>query len=443
MGAETGPPDRDQSLGELVRPMHRRTHRVGRTSRASWPAPVSTSSPSIPTDSATEPAGFSGRCRRPPAKIGFPLANARISETSLRALDHLQRAVLDRWKPLPLPSTFLIDGKGELVAIYKGPVHAAQLLADVKLARADANQRRAAATPFDGVWVDDTAGRADPKRVANLMLDHDEIDAAILYLDRCARILSPQKTLPGYERELGDIHYMAGVLKNGSATHRAGAIASLTAARDLIPTDLRIRKALAQQLFGTGQGEEAATEMRAAIKINPADLNLRAELADLYERLGQFAKAKGVLDELLAINPKHAPARYSLAGVLLKLGDPRSAIQQYKQTLTDSPRLLEAADKLARILASHPEDAVRSPDEALALARRLCALTGDRDPAFLDTLAIALANKGNFKEAITVSEKALTLLPPENEAASSPLLERIELYKAGRPYRGGQNSPSR
>jgi hypothetical protein len=43
------------------------------------------------------------------------------------------------------------------------------------------------------------AGRADPQRVANLMLDRDAIDDAIEYLARCVSVLTPQQDLSGYK----------------------------------------------------------------------------------------------------------------------------------------------------------------------------------------------------------------------------------------------------
>jgi len=366
-------------------------------------------------------------------KLGYPYQAVRASDRTLHTLDHVQRAILDRWKTLPLPTTFLVDGQGELVAIYKGPVPASQWLADLKLV--SANARRAAAIPFAGIWLDEQAGRADPRRLANIMLDHDEADAAIAYLDRCAARLSVQKDLPGLDRQLGDIHFMAGLLKPGSATHRAGAIGSLMAARDLIPSDLRIRKSLAQQLYGSGRGEEAAIEMLAAVAINPDDLSLRNELANLYHRLGQESNARNVFEELLAANPKNALARYYHAGILVKLGDPAGGIQHYRQTLTDSPRLLDAANDLARLLASHPDVSVRSADEAIALAQRLNAISKENDAGFLDTLGLALANKGEFTQAVEAATKAIALLPPDDQITLPSIQERLQSYQAGRPVR--------
>jgi tetratricopeptide (TPR) repeat protein len=387
--------------------------------------------------------GLGGKPGAPPAdaaallqKLGVNSPFLRISEAGLQALDQLQCAVLDRWKPLPLPSTFLLDPNGELVAIYKGPVQSSQLLADLKLASATADQRRDACIPFPGVgqWVDKSE-RADPMRVANLMLDNDDIESAIDYLDRCVKVILPQKNLAGYNTTLGDLYYTAGVMKRGSPTRRKEAIASLTAGRDLIPSDLRIRKVLAQEYFETGRHIEATAEMLAATQINPADPNLRADLADLYERIGEYAKAKPILEELLAANPKQALARYRLAVVLQHLGDARGAIQNYRQTLTDSPRLLDAANDLARLLAGHPDESIRSADEALALAQRLCMITKEKDAGFLHTLSIALANKGDFPRAIEAAQKALALLPPDKQPAKDALAANLKLFESRQPYR--------
>jgi tetratricopeptide (TPR) repeat protein/thiol-disulfide isomerase/thioredoxin len=366
-------------------------------------------------------------------KTGYPFRSAKAAGSGLLALDYLQRSVLDRWKQLPLPCTFLIDGKGEVVTIYKGPVHADQLLADLKLSTASPDQRRDASIPFPGVWLN-KAGRADPLRVANLMLDHDEPDAAVRYLDRAAKILAPQKDVPSYKETLGDIHYLAGLLKQGP-----GSIQSFTAARDLMPQDVRVRSALAGQLSAAGRGEEAAVEALAALAINPNDPDLQNGLIKIYEQSGQYAKAKPVLEQILAVNPKNGPVRYRLAGIQLKLKDPRAAVQNYKQTLTDSPRLLAAAADLARVLASHPDDSIRSADEALFLAQRLCTFSKEKDPAHLDILAIAYANKGNYQEAITAASKALALLTGEVSAAQRAAVEaRLKLYQAGQPFRAGE-----
>ena len=97
--------------------------------------------------------------------------------------------------------------------------------------------------------------------------------------------------------------------------------------------------------------------------------------------------------------------------------------------------MLEAANNLAWTLAAHPDASIRSADEAIALAQRLCETTKEKQPQFLDTYAVALANSGNFEAAIAAAKKAIELHLPENTAATDPIRSRIKLFEAGKPYR--------
>ena len=175
--------------------------------------------------------------------------------------------------------------------------------------------------------------------------------------------------------------------------------------------------------------------MVAAVKINPRDPSLGVDLAILYQRVGQHAEAKPILEALIRANPKNAVARYYLAGTLLKLDDPNGAIANYRQALTNAPRMLDAANKLAWLLSTHPQESVRSPNEAVVLAQRLCTTTKEKNPQFLDTLAVALANAGKFPDAIEAAQKAIAIFPPENNQAIDQIRQRITLFEQQNPYR--------
>jgi hypothetical protein len=63
------------------------------------------------TRSATTPAASPADAAALSKQVEFA-AHARLSEHGLRALDDLQRAGSRSLKLLPLPATFLVDGKG-------------------------------------------------------------------------------------------------------------------------------------------------------------------------------------------------------------------------------------------------------------------------------------------------------------------------------------------
>ena len=385
---------------------------------------------------SSDPASAQAASARALAKMGFPFPAPQLSESSLRSLDYLQRSVLDRWKPLPVPATFLFGSDGNLLVIYKGPVHVPQILADLKLADLDATQRHNAGLPFPGKWVEENAVESDPKGVATLMFDHDDTGGAIRYLDRSAGVLTQKKNQSaGDVRFLGDIYYMSGVLKALSGSHKDGGIPTLMSARDCIPDDLRIRKELAKRLHAAGRGDEAAIEMLAAIKLVPGDYGIKGDLAELYRQLGRYGDAKPLLEQILAVAPQNVVARYHLAGAQFALGQPKDAVANYRQVFVDEPRLLDAANNLAWILASHPDDSIRSADEALVLAEGLCEQTQEKQPQFLDTLGAALANSEKFEAAIEAAKKAIALYDPNDEEGIEPIRARIKLYEARKPYR--------
>jgi len=86
------------------------------------------------------------------------------------------------------------------------------------------------------------------------------------------------------------------------------------------------------------------------------------------------------------------------------------------------PESASTLNNLAWALATSPDPAARSGTRAVQWARRALAVRGADDPAFLDTLAAAYAEAGDFPEAIRIEERALAVLsragaPPEVTAA--------------------------
>ena len=61
------------------------------------------------------------------------------------------------------------------------------------------------------------------------------------------------------------------------------------------------------------------------------------------------------------------------------------------------------------LLTCQPAD-LRDPETALRLAREACAITGNANPPFLDTLALALHLTGDTAAAIETEKKASSLL---------------------------------
>lgn len=87
----------------------------------------------------------------------------------------------------------------------------------------------------------------------------------------------------------------------------------------------------------------------------------------------------------------------------------------------------------AWLLATCPKDEVRNGGQALQDANRACVWVQWSDPAYLDTLAAAHAECGDFTEAVKWQTKAISLL--KQEADKAKYESRLKLYEAGKPHR--------
>lgn len=95
-----------------------------------------------------------------------------------------------------------------------------------------------------------------------------------------------------------------------------------------------------------------------------------------------------------------------------------------------------AINQLAHALAASPERSVRDERQAVQLAERAVQISGDQDPVYLDTLAIAYAAAGRFSYANSVAHRALELATHENRSQlAGALTARLRLYEAQQPYR--------
>jgi serine/threonine-protein kinase len=96
------------------------------------------------------------------------------------------------------------------------------------------------------------------------------------------------------------------------------------------------------------------------------------------------------------------------------------------------PKLPNSYRHLAWLQATCPEAAYRDGDEAVAHATRALELTDWKQCEWLDVLAAAHAEVGNFDEAIRWQQKCLDQWPNEMK---SELRSRLELYEGGQPFR--------
>ena len=159
-----------------------------------------------------------------------------------------------------------------------------------------------------------------------------------------------------------------------------------------------------------------------------------------YELLEQGNVIRAVEQYRAAIraNPNTTVAHLNLAAALVRLNRYADAVAQYREALTHSPNDARIHDRLAWLLATAPDPAVRDGDEAVRWAETAARATRFRHVLVLETYAAALAEAGRYDEAVATARKVLDLARSANDHQAIERTEmRLRLFKNRRPFHEG------
>mgnify|MGYP005995917757 CR=1 FL=1 len=93
-------------------------------------------------------------------------------------------------------------------------------------------------------------------------------------------------------------------------------------------------------------------------------------------------------------------------------------------------------NNVAWLLATHPDPNLRNGKLALEVAKRAAKITAYKDPSYLDTLAAAYAETGDFAKAIETATRALDLVDENRQPElHASLTKGLLLYRARKPMR--------
>ena len=129
-----------------------------------------------------------------------------------------------------------------------------------------------------------------------------------------------------------------------------------------------------------------------------------------------------------------APGAYVIrARAWHAIGEDKDSLSELKKATELDPSDASAWDLLAEIRAECPEEGLRNGMEAVQAATKVCDLTGWKTPAYLDTLAAAHAESGEFDAAVKWETRAFGLeIDPKTKDA---YLKRLEQFQEKKPLR--------
>ncbi len=253
-------------------------------------------------DSSVDIAGYLKR-------LGFKQTAGNATTQALDALQHVHNTIYDHHRPLPVPTSFLLDGRGRLSAVYKGPVSVDRILQDVQAMALEGTALAESGLPFGGRWLGPLRLHNVSQIVEDLWQDGYE-DEAIEYVHR----LNPSRYSPHVTRS---------------------------------------RLFLAQQYEARDQHREAAALLNETLRDEPNNPVAHERLGILLARQGDAGAALAHLQRAtLEFDPPRADAHFNLGRLLRKTGDVERAAAELSRAVAIRPKFAAAHEQLGLLFAS-------------------------------------------------------------------------------------------
>jgi tetratricopeptide (TPR) repeat protein len=205
---------------------------------------------------------------------------------------------------------------------------------------------------------------------------------------------------------------------------------------DIDPNRFQEHNNLANLLAAMGQREEALREYQEALRLDPDAALARVNFATELAEMGRFDDAMAEYAKATQLAPEDPRPFYLMGKACLRHGQSAEAVKHFREALQRDPRDFETLTWLARVLAADQNPAVRNAAEAVSAAEQANRLTSGAQPFVLDTLGMAYAEAGRFRDAQAAVRKAIETAAAAGSQKSVPeMQQRYQLYAVGRPYR--------
>lgn len=203
---------------------------------------------------------------------------------------------------------------------------------------------------------------------------------------------------------------------------------------ELRPTYVKSWFNRAELKYEMGNYEDSIRDYSEVLRLDSRDVEAFTRRGHAYFQLRQFRAALNDYNQVVRLRPQSGEA-------LADRGDAYRSLAMWDQAARDYQRALQLDSELGRayqstawLMATCPEARYRDAQRAVQAAQRAIELAGEDDFMYLDTLAAAYANAGDFEKAGETLQKAIRQAP---ETAAASLQQRLELYQNEQPYRQG------
>ena len=425
-----------------------------------------------PSTASTQPAD----AKRYLESIRFPFDAGVATNELLEKLELVQDILFNHRRSTAIPTSFLIDRKGQIAAIYRGRVPIAELLEDISNLDASGDRLRELGQPMLGQWANlprDLNLRSVAMEWFSKRYPEDAVRYLEMVLERLVKQRQQQETSSDTEKAkldrneastrylLAEMQYVCGRLSKSSsqlrlaiqikpdygAAHRQlGFILLLEEsiedaekhAREAVrlePDVALSHSVLGRVLVRQNKLEEAIRNFQRSIKLDPDQSRVHSALASVFFLQNKIDDAIHHYRQAIKIAPGEALSHYQMGMALTLKQEYDAALEYFRAAMTAEPDWALGISAVAWILATKPNDNGEYGVEMVELAERAAELNQYRHPRILDVLAAAYAAAGQFERAIEMVQRAIEIASASGAKEMADVMRyRLELYRQQKPY---------
>ena len=277
------------------------------------------------------------------------------------------------------------------------------------------------------------------------------IAQALEYAAQLEAIGTTEEFLTAVDKSWEDLDLLFG---EEGGSFRKGAAQQYAGALRVSPGNPMLHYYLGTTLMGLHSDEDAAEHYQAAIRSNPGFKEAHFQQANLLMRLQRYEKAiphyatvveldAGLGAQILPgdsgdgqLLQMNGLARFMQAMALIRLSRYVEELAVLEEGLEVFPGQADMTHALARLLAACPDHKIRNGGRALQLLKPLFEGQDGLDLESVETLAMALAETGQFERAVQVQRAMISDLEGNQRFDLARLLaDNLALYECGQPCR--------
>ena len=359
----------------------------------------------ILVDDASDDAGLRALARD--RQLSFRIL--RGSDDVAGIYDILFRQLFDRHCDMGLPTSFLIDDKGEIVKVYQGPVNTEHVEQDFRHIPQNAGERLARALPFPGV--------TDTAEFGRNYLSYGSVFFQRGYLDQAETSfrIALRDDPTSAEALYGIASVCLNQERNAEAREMFARAVKLSATYpDTLPNAWNNLGILATR---EDRIDEAIGYFQRALQLSPDHLIALNNLGMAHRQLKHWEEARATFERALKVNPADPEGNYGLGMVYAQNDDTARASEYLHYALRLRPAYPEALNNLGILYLR-----TQRRDEAVASFEESIRVAPDFDQSYLN-LARVHVIEGNPEKARAVLLELLQHHP--DHAQAKTMLEEL------------------